>query len=161
MNETKPAQTPAEGILLHKDFGKSKFYKISCDCGNPDDEVMFDVEADEHDVTAHFYNKVKTNYWDETWRKRYDIDNAFLQNMHWFGLDLVNGLWKRIKLTWKLWVYGYVEYESWTMMSKQQTLNLAATLASAVNDVEVFRKEYDEKHAARMAAAKENKDVNT
>ena len=135
-NEIKPGQTPVEGILLHKDYGKCKFYKVPCECGNGDDEITFDVEADDYGVTAHFYVKVKSNWWDS-------------QTNAWTSFT------KRVKQTWDLWVHGYVEYESWTLMSRQQTLNFAATLESAVKDVEVFHAEYIEK----CEKSKKDKDV--
>lgn len=117
-------QTPAEGILLHKDFGSSKFYRVPCDCGNGDDEISFDVEADDSGVTAHHYVKVKSNWWSDQ--------------------GIFGGLLTRLKITWTLWTKGYVEYEAWTMMTKQQTINYAHTLLSAAEDVEKFRKDQNE-----------------
>lgn len=142
---TKTPQTPAEGIMLHKDHGSSKFYKVSCECGNSDDEIMFDVEADDYGVTAHHYVKVKSNWWDETWSKDYDIENPVRRWLQNNAAHAVNTLIHRVKITWKLWVHGYVEYEAWTMMSKQQTLNYGNTLLKAVDDVEAFRVEYKNK----------------
>ena len=65
------AQVPAEGILKMSDHGDSKFYHIACSCGNDDDAVTMEVEADECGVTVHFWNKVKTDYWNERWKARY------------------------------------------------------------------------------------------
>ena len=42
---------------------------------------------------------------------------------------------------WTLLTRGYVEYEATICMTKQQTLNYAKTLESAIADVEEFRKQ--------------------
>lgn len=117
-------QLPAEGILLHKDFGDSKFYVVPCDCGNPDDEIRFEVEADDCGVTVHHWVKVKTDWWSNPTK-----------------FNFINRLWYRLKVTWTVWTKGYVEYESWTIMSRQQALNYAWTVNQATRDVEQFRKE--------------------
>lgn len=109
------AQSPAQGILINNDFGDSKFYTVVCSCGNPDDELRLEVEADECNVTVHIWNTVKTNWWDKSAN--------------------------RFKLIWKLLTKGYLEYESWTLLNRQQALNFAETLKSAINDVEQFRNE--------------------
>jgi hypothetical protein len=71
--------------------------------------------------------------------KRYDIDNPWLQEFDWFWKDLFNGLVTRLKLTWDVWVKGYVRAETTILMSEQQALNYAETLKSAIKDVKAFR----------------------
>lgn len=138
MTTTTP-QTPAEGILQFHDHGSAKSYKVSCECGQGDDEIFFDVEADDFGVTAHHYVKVKTSWWKEAWPKDYNIKNDALRWLQCTAAHFVNSLCNRVSITWTLWTKGYVEYEAWTMMSKQQTVNYAHTLLSAVEDVEKFR----------------------
>lgn len=116
------AQEPAEGIMKTNDFGDSKLYLISCQCGNTEDEIRVDVEADDHGVTVHHWVTVKTSQWDQPTR---------------FGW--INGLLHRVKMTYTLWVKGYLEYESWTIMNSQQTFNYAYTLKKATDDVRQFR----------------------
>ena len=135
------AQQPAEGILIHKDYGDAKFYTVTCDCGNPDDEIRLEVEAEDTGISVHVWTTVKTKWWDDAWRKRYDIENEFLQDLHWLGLDFLNGLANRLKLTWKLWTKGYLEHESWTILTRQQALNFSETLKKAIEDVNEFRQE--------------------
>ncbi len=143
------AQVPAEGILKQSDHGDSKFYKIACTCGNEDDEITMEVEADETGVTVHFWSKVKTDYWNERWQKRYDIDNEILQDAHWYWIGFLNGIWDRFKLTWRIWTKGYLEKESWTIMTKQQALNLSEVLKQSIADVETFREQRKEKQNAK------------
>ncbi len=132
-------QTPAEGILKTNDYGDSKWYHVVCGCGQPDHALTVDIEADEIGVTVNTYATVKTDYWSETVEKRYDIDNPWLQEFDWFWKDLFNGLVTRLKLTWDVWVKGYVRAETTILMSEQQALNYAETLKSAIKDVKAFR----------------------
>lgn len=135
------AQTPAEGILKTNDFGNSKWYKVVCGCGQPDHEIDFEVEAEEYGINVNTYVTVKTDYWSEIVKPSYDHDNEMFQNVDWAWKGFVNGVWRKIKLTWTLWTKGYVETQSTIMMSKQQALNYAETLKSAIKDVEKFNSE--------------------
>lgn len=132
------AQEPAEGILKTNDFGNSKWYSVVCGCGQPDHTLTVEVEADEMGVSVNTYARVKTNYWSEVFKKRYDIDNQYLQSFDWFWKDVVNGVIRRVKLTWSIWTRGYLDCETTVLMSKQQALNFSKTLEKAIDDVEVF-----------------------
>lgn len=134
------AQTPAEGILKINDFGNSKWYRVVCECGQPDHELTVDVEADEMGVSVNTYATVKTDYWTESLKKRYDIDNPYLQELDWTVKDIWNGFVTRLKLTWAVWTKGHLKCETTTLMSKQQALNYAETLKGAIKDVEDFEK---------------------
>jgi hypothetical protein len=134
------AQTPAKGILMTNDFGNSKWYHVVCGCGQPDHTLTVEVEADEMGVNVNTYATVKTDYWTDLVKKRYDIDSPWLQEWDWFWKDLVNGIATRIKLTWTIWTKGYVQAETTITMSEQQTLNYAETLKSAIQDVKDFQK---------------------
>jgi hypothetical protein len=133
------AETPAAGILKTNDFGDSMWYQVVCGCGQTDHTLTVEVEADEMGVNVNTYATVKTNYWTESVKKRYDIDNPWLQEWDWFWKSLVNGFLTRLRLTWDIWVKGYVRAETTTLMSKQQTLNYAETLKQAIKDVETFQ----------------------
>jgi hypothetical protein len=115
-------QTPAEGIMLKKNFGNSIMYNIACDCGNAEDDIGMTVEADDCGVTVHHYVKVKTNWWTD--------HNKF---------KFISGFITRLKLTYSIWVNGYLEYESWTLMTEQQALNYSETLKSASVKVKEYK----------------------
>ena len=115
-------QRPAKGIMSDADLGDTKFYTVSCTCGNPDDQIRLEVEADDV-ISVHVWTTVKTPWWQRSW----DSDSKFA--------GYVNGLTHRLKMTWNLWVRGYLENESWTILSEQQAYNLAETLKEAINDV--------------------------
>lgn len=139
-------QQPAEGILKSNDYGNSKWYNVVCGCGQPDHTLTVEVEADETRISVNTYVTVYTNYWSETFEKRYDINNPWLQEFDWFWKSLINGLITRAKLTWSVWVKGYVKTETTTLMTKQQALNFSETLKSAINDVEKFENQRKEKY---------------
>ena len=134
------SETPALGIMKTGEFGDSKFYKVVCGCGQPDHDIDFEVEAVDTGINVNTYIVSKTDYWSESFKKRYDIDNIWLQEWDWFWKDLINGFMCRVKLTWTVWTQGYVKTESTIAMTEQQTLNYAETLKSAIQDVKNFKK---------------------
>jgi hypothetical protein len=133
-------ETPAEGILKTNDFGDSKYYQVVCGCGQPDHSLSVEVEADECGVNVNTYATVKTDYWTESVKKRYDINDPYLQELDWTLKDIWNGFVTRLKLTWSVWTKGYIQAETTITMSEQQALNYAETLKSAIKDVKDFKK---------------------
>lgn len=129
------AQTPAEGIMKTHEWGNSKMYKVFCQCGQPYHEHNIDVEADATGVNVNIYATVKTDYWTESVKPRYDIDSIWLQEFDWAVKSIINGTIRKIKLTWELWTTGAVTAETTINMSEQQALNYAETLKSAIKDV--------------------------
>ena len=135
------AEKPAEGILKTHDWGYSKWYKVSCGCGQPDHEVTFEVEADDCGVNVNTYVTAKTDYWTETVKPNIGIDNEWAEEFDSAWKSIFNSLVRKVKLTWNIWVHGYVKYETTIAMTQQQALNYAETLKSAVKDVAEFRKQ--------------------
>jgi hypothetical protein len=133
-------EIPAEGIMKTGEFGDSKFYKVVCSCGQPDHDVNFEVEADETGVNVNTYVIAKSDYWGETFVRRFDIDSTWLQEWDWFWKDLINDVVRRVKLTWRIWTRGYVQTETTISMTEQQALNYAETLKKAIQDVKDFKK---------------------
>lgn len=106
-------QKPAEGVLIRKDFGDAKSYSVPCECCGSDCEHNVWVEADEAGVSVTTYTQQKTKWWELS----------------------------RWQIIWRLLTTGYVEYEASIIMTRQQALNYAGVLNSAIVDVEVFRKQ--------------------
>lgn len=104
-------QEPAEGILLQRDYGNTKVYKVTCECGDNNHSHMVWVEADGDEVAVTTYTQQKTKWWE---RNR----------------------WATI---WTLLTKGYVEFEADLIMTEQQALNYAETLKKAINDVKSFK----------------------
>lgn len=105
------AQQPAEGIMLHKDWGNSKMYKVMCECGSDDCSHTVDIEADQCEIVVTTYTTQQSKWWSMN----------------------------RFQIIWTLLTKGYIEYQASIHMSKQQALNYAETLQSAIKDVEEFR----------------------
>jgi hypothetical protein len=106
------AENPANGILIKNDWGDSKQYKVTCECGQDDHNHEVFVEADECGITVTSYTIQKSNWWSRT---------------RWHAI-------------WTLLTKGYVKYEASLIMNRQQAINYATILQNAVEDVEKFRK---------------------
>jgi len=104
-------QVPAEGIMKTNDWGDSKVYRVTCNCGAADHDHHVWVEADDHEVNVTIYTTVKSNFWSKT---------------RWYHI-------------WTLLTKSYIDTESTVCMTKQQALNYAETLKSAIDDVNMFR----------------------
>jgi len=139
------SQSPADGILKRHDWGNSKVYQVVCQCGQPDHDHQLWVEADNSGINVELHVTVKSDFWSEAVKPKYDIEHDWLQEFDWFWKGLVNGFWTRTKLTWTLWTKGYVQQETCLSISKQVALNYADVLKSAVTDCEQFEKERVEK----------------
>lgn len=105
------AETPAEGILIRKDYGDAKTYTVTCECCGSDCEHNVWVEADDVGISVTTYTKQKTKWW---------------------SLN-------RFQTIWTLLTKGYIEYEASIIMSEQQALNYATVLLNASKDVKIFR----------------------
>ena len=105
------AQVPAEGIMKTNDWGDSRVYRVACNCGDENHNHNVWIEADESDIIVTVYTTGKTNFWSKT---------------RWYHI-------------WTLLTKGYVDTESTVHLNKQQALNYAETLKSAIDDVESFR----------------------
>ena len=117
-------QIPAEGIMQTNDWGDSKAYRVTCECGASDHDHHVWVEADDHEVSVTIYTTVKSN---------------------WFYKDRWHAIWS-------LLTKGYVDTESTLVMRRQQAFNYAQTLLSAIEDVDNFRKDRKEKSAVSKLA---------
>jgi hypothetical protein len=105
-------ETPATGILIKNNWGDTKQYKVTCECGQSDHDHEVFVESDETGVTVTTYTVGKTDFWSRT---------------RWYHM-------------WILLTQGYIRYESSLIMNRQQATNYATILQDAVKDVEEFRK---------------------
>ena len=106
-------QLPAEGIMKTNDWGNSQVYRIACECGDESHNHNMWIEAEDTGIAVTIYTTGKTNWWSKT---------------RWYHL-------------WTLLTKGYIDTESVVHLTKQQALNYAETLKSAIIDVEDFRKQ--------------------
>jgi hypothetical protein len=141
------AQVPAQGILLVKDWGKSKMYQAVCDCTSDECTHTLDIEADEFGVTVNIYTSQYTDFWHKSVEPKYDIDNIWLQEFNWFWTGFWNGLVNRLRLTRDVWFKGHVKYQSTLILNEQMALNYSETLKTAIKDVKEFKNSRKEKSA--------------
>lgn len=116
-------QIPAEGISLEKEWGYSKMYRISCDCGDREHDIILDVEAEDTGVNVKHYVTVETSWWNKP------------TPFYW-----LNSLIHRCKITWEVWTKGSIKLEATTILTEQAALNYAETLKQAIQDVKDFQK---------------------
>lgn len=134
------AQEPALGILKRNDWGDSKSYQVTCECGQSGHDHNLWIEADLTGITVNIYTEQSSDYWTNKIEPRYDIENTIYQNIYWFWVGLINDWARRASLTWQILTKGYIKYEATIYMNKQQALNYADTLKTAVKEVESFHK---------------------
>jgi len=133
------AQQPAVGILKSQDFGDSKSYKVSCECGSNDCIHDIYIEADEYAITVHISTRQTTSYWESIVDEHRAIKNRFLEKQWYTIARWINGIYNRTRITWHVWAKGYATYESTTLLNQQQALNYAETLRQAIEDVDKIR----------------------
>lgn len=146
------AQTPADGILKTGDWGTSKTYHVACDCGNAECRHVIDIEADDWGVTVTVYTEQKTPWWKRRFADNHNIDNPVLDRLDRTWKDLANGIWRRVALTWDIWVHGYVKYETNIILKEQAALNYGNTLIVAASEVKALKDLDRETRAAKKAA---------
>ena len=146
------AQTPAEGILLQKDWGTSKMYQAVCECTSDDCTHTLDIEADEFGVTVNIYSVQHTDFWHRAVEPKYNINNIWLQEFDWFWKNLWNGFINRLRLTRDIWFKGYVKYQNTLILNEQMALNYAETMKTAIKDVKEFKYGRKEKSAVTKLA---------
>jgi hypothetical protein len=125
-------QLPAEGILKMKSYTGWRYYRVPCECGCENQvNITFEIDDPNYEiVTCHVSSKVKTDYWTSFWEINYN-EPWIVQGLKY----IVNGIAVRAKLIWKILIHGYVEMESYTLLTEQQALNMAATMRVAVEDL--------------------------
>jgi hypothetical protein len=142
------AQTPAEGILLKKKYDAWRWYEVPCECGC-DNKVEIHIEIDDPDdnfVTCHIASRLKTAYWNETFPVTYN-EPMLVQG----AKQLANTVIRRLQICWTALTKGYLVTESYTLLSKQQALNLSTVLVTAIDEIE---NEYKAKRAKVTKLAK-------
>lgn len=107
------AQTPAEGIMLQRDYGDAKTYHVECECTDPDHSHIVDVSADEDfGVTVEIWTTAETPVW---------------RTSRW-------------KLIWELLTKGTVKYNVAIIMREQQALNYAEAIKQAITNVKSYKR---------------------
>lgn len=110
-------QTPAQGIMLNRNWGTACSYTIACECGSRDHsanmwiEVGDESDADLQNVTVTFY--VETD-------------------SPWYSLNR----WRQI---WTMLTRGYAKQEHALILSKQAALNLSTVIRNSVAEMQQIK----------------------
>ena len=102
------AEKPAEGISKVNDFGHSIWYRVDCECQEPDHCHTIDVNTEFNDVTVDIYTTVSTPFWSKN----------------------------RWKMIWEILTKGYASHEATIILNKQSALNYAEALKGAIKELE-------------------------
>jgi len=118
-------QTPAQGIMLNRNWDTARVYTIACECGDTDHFPQMWIEVgDEHDRELQ---NVTVTFYVETVSPWYSISR-----------------WCQI---WTMLTRGYVRQESTLILSKQAALNLSTVIRNSVakmQQVNVVPVDFDE-----------------
>lgn len=130
---------PTTGIMTTRDFGNSKFFQVACQCGNPDDDISFEVEADPETktVSVNTWTYQKTDCWSEKFPQTSGVTDV---NSRWWSINysarsFINDVYRRVSLAFKILVRGHITYSQTIIMSEEQALNYAETIKQAIIDV--------------------------
>lgn len=137
-------QEPAQGILKTRDFGSSVFYKVTCECGQPDCDMDFEIEADDdlQDIMMNLWVEPKSDWWRRLVKENHHpmIENSWLYAIDYNIRSIINGLYHRINITYQLWTQGYIRYYHTTILNKQQAYNFAETIKRSIIELEKRKK---------------------
>lgn len=138
-------QKPAEGIMRTRDFGNSIFYKVVCQCGSEACDMDFEIEMDPdlQEIVMNTWVEPKSDWWRRLVDEYHDpmIENSWLYSIDYKIRSIINGLYHRINITYRLWTQGYIKYYHTTILNKQQAYNLAETIKQSINELE--RRKHD------------------
>lgn len=134
-------ETPAQGLSITGKYGDAVFYRIDCSCGSPDDSVDLSIEATDFGaIDINLATTQVTPWFRDQIADVYLLDiNTFWGNLHYYAARLANGIWHRLKTTFKIWVSGKIEYYQSTSLTEQSALNLASALVQSIEDIDNFR----------------------
>lgn len=117
------AETPASNIMETGSYSDARSYRVQCSCQSYDHAHDIWIEQDDGLVTTTIYTQTTTDYW------------TALVPEHWFCGGLINGLARRLRLTWQVWTRGMVEYQASLIMDPQTAINYSQALAQAVDHI--------------------------
>jgi len=101
------AEKPAEGISKVNDFGHSIWYRVECECLEPDHSHTVDIGVELGDVIVEIYTEVSTPFWSK----------------------------RRWRMIWEILTKGYASHEAGIILTEQAALNYAEALKEAVKRI--------------------------
>ena len=120
--DLKP-EVPAMGIMK---MGSHNMYKIMCDCGCENHDVVMDVDSDEFGQTISFYATTSTAYWMDRFGAGQE-ERPVVKQVKRFANEVYN----RVSIAATAIIYGYIKTESTTILTDQQAATLACLLSNS------------------------------
>lgn len=86
-------ETSYRAMKIHE-FKECVYYRVCCDCGNPEHDINLELEKDEDlgMIFLNMYAKLRAS-------------------VYWRAENIFQVLWNKIKITFILWFKGYIEVE--------------------------------------------------
>lgn len=135
-------QTPALGIMKTGEYyDGTQSYRVACSCQHPDDDINFWIEYEEgfDHITVQTYLTHRTPWYARLWEWDVcEIESTWLAGIVDSVQSLVNGLHHRLRVTYEVWVRGYVKYESTTILEREQARNYAHAILDGIERLEKF-----------------------
>lgn len=92
-------------VLKEHEYGKSVYYRVACNCGEPSHDLSLEIEADEFPaMTLHFYGQ-------------YTIPHYWRQN------NFFSRLWERVKFSLRVLFIGHVDVENDFMLMEEEHID--------------------------------------
>ena len=91
-------------VMKIHEFDKSVFYRVACDCTDPEHDMTIELEVDEDILGLHIYSNLETSiYWGYN---------------NWFTRQ-----YKKIKYCFRLIFLGYIEVEQEFLFMEEEHIN--------------------------------------
>jgi len=97
----------SKNVMKTHSFEDSIYYRVECDCGSNEHDVVIEFEIDKEIPGIIFLNFHKTIAWAS----------------HWGELNWLQGMWKRIKCSFIMLFTGYVELEETFILQKESNID--------------------------------------
>ena len=138
-------QKPAVGISKIFDHRELVTYAVPCSCGSADCGLDFsvEIEADDWNITVSTDFRPKTDYWTGLVASSSKLQSPWLWSIDYELRRILNGLYNRVSMTYRIWTTGYLTYYQDVLMSEQQALNYAGTITAAIEDMQRIRQQHN------------------
>ena len=109
------AQMPAQGIMLERDYGDAKNFKVECDCTSDDHSVHMWIEVQrDRDIPD-----IEVSFYVNTWTAKF-----------WKGWP------QRARAIWDILVHGVHRQEHHMLLNRQSALNFAETIKREIAELD-------------------------
>lgn len=132
------SETPATGIMKKAEYSDAVWYEVECECGSKDHyhSIWVEADPDTKSVSVSIATESKTDWWSTTVDQNPRVDNEMVYWIWSWAAHILNETVRRSRLILNILFRGYVKYDSYVILNRQQALNYADTLHKAVKEVD-------------------------